>query len=58
LIEASQKVGNSSYDPKSRLKLMLYGYSYGYRGSRKLERGTYHNLSIIWLMGGEFNDEI
>lgn len=48
----SRKVGNSSYYPKSMLKLMLYGYSYGQRGSRKLERATYHNLSFIWLMGG------
>jgi len=31
---ASQKVGNSSYDPKAMLKLLLYGYSYGYRGLR------------------------
>lgn len=34
------------------LKLILYGYSYGQRGSRKLERATYHNLSFIWQMGG------
>ncbi|MQY61843.1 IS1182 family transposase [archaeon] len=34
------------------LKLLLYGYSYGFRSSRKLERATYHNVSFIWLMGG------
>lgn len=46
------KVGNSEYDPKAMLKLFVYGYSYGPKSSRKLERATYHNLSFIWLMGG------
>jgi transposase len=48
----ANKVGNSSYDPKAMLKLLVYGYSYGVRSSRKLERAIYHNLSFIWLMGG------
>lgn len=48
----SEKVGNSEYDPKAMLKLLVYGYSYGIQGSRKLERATHHNLSFIWLMGG------
>lgn len=46
------KVGNSTYDPKTMLKLLIYGYSYGWRSSRKLERAVHHNLSFIWLMGG------
>jgi transposase len=46
------QVGNSEYDPKAMMKLLVYGYSYGIRGSRKLERETHHNLSFIWLMGG------
>ena len=46
------KVGNAEYDPRAMLKLLVYGYSYGHRGSRKLERATYHNNSFIWLMGG------
>ena len=46
------RAGNSEYDPKSMLKLLLYGYSYGFRSSRKLERANYHNISFIWLMGG------
>jgi transposase len=46
------KVGNSQYDPKAMLKLLIYGYSYGVKSSRKLERETYHNISFIWLMGG------
>ena len=34
------------------LKLLVYGYSYGVKGSRKLERECHHNLSFVWLMGG------
>ncbi len=46
----SRKVGNSEYDPRSMLKLLLYGYSYGVKSSRKLEREVHNNLSFIWLM--------
>jgi hypothetical protein len=34
------------------LKLLVYGYSYGVRSSRKLEQETHNNLTFIWLMGG------
>jgi transposase len=47
-----QQVGNSEYDPKAMMKLLVYGYSYGIKSSRKLERETHHNISFIWLMGG------
>ena len=47
-----RKVGNSSYDPKAMLKLLVYGYAYGVRSSRKLERETHYNMSFIWLTGG------
>ena len=46
------KVGCPTYDPKVMLKLLIYGYSYGFRSSRKLERAIHHNVSFIWLMGG------
>lgn len=46
------QIGNSEYDPRAMLKLLVYGYSYGIKESRKLERATHHNLSFIWLMGG------
>lgn len=46
------KVGNSAYDPKTMLKLLVYGYSYGIKSSRKLERAVHENVSFIWLMGG------
>lgn len=44
--------GAESYYPKHMVKLFIYGYSYGIRSSRKLERACRHNLSFIWLMGG------
>ena len=50
--ESCDKVGNARYDPRSMLKLLVYGYSYGVRSSRKLERACHHNLSFIWLTGG------
>jgi transposase len=46
------KEGNPSYDPRAMLKLLVYGYSYGVRSSRKLEREVNYNLSFIWLVGG------
>ena len=46
------RVGCPQYDPKTMLKLLIYGYSYGIRSSRKLERETHYNLSFIWLTGG------
>jgi len=52
IIWDEHKVGNSEYNPKAMIKLLVYGYSYGIRSSRKLERETYHNLSFIWLMAG------
>jgi len=47
----SHRVGNSQYDPRAMLKLLVYGYSYGVRSSRKLERECHYNLSFIWLTG-------
>ena len=46
------KVGNAQYHPKAMMKLLVYSYSYGIQGSRKIERETYNNLTYIWLMGG------
>jgi len=46
------KVGCPEYNPKAMLKLLLYGYSYGFRSSRKLERAIHHNVSFMWLLGG------
>jgi len=46
------KSGAHEYHPQGLLKLFIYGYSYGNRSSRKLERACHHNISFIWLMGG------
>jgi transposase len=46
------KVGCPQYEPKIMLKLLVYGYSYGVRSSRKLEREAHDNLSFIWWLGG------
>ena len=45
------KGGADEYYPLEMLKLLIYGYAYGIRSSRKLERACHHNLSFIWLMG-------
>ena len=46
------KVCNGSYEPRVMLKLLVYGCSYGWHSSRKLERASHHNLSFMWLAGG------
>ena len=46
------QTGNPEYDPKAMLKLLVYGYSYGVRSSRRLEREACYNLAFIWLVGG------
>jgi transposase len=51
MIYDPDKVGNSSYDPKTMLTLLAYGYSYGIRSSRKLERACHDILPFIWIMG-------
>lgn len=43
------QAGANPYWPKAMLKLLVYGYAYGMRSSRKLERACYHNLAFIWL---------
>ncbi|MGR3309892.1 MAG: IS1182 family transposase [Candidatus Brocadiales bacterium] len=45
------KAGAHEYHPRAMLKLIIYGYSYGIRSSRRLERACNHNLSFIWLTG-------
>jgi len=33
----AQKLGNSEYDPKTMLKMLVYDYSYGIKRSHKLK---------------------
>jgi len=44
--------GQPAYCPSDLLKLYLYGYLNRIRSSRCLERETYRNLEIIWLING------
>jgi transposase len=44
--------GATAYHPKILLKILVYGYSYGVRSSRKLERACHDNISFQWLTGG------
>ncbi len=55
IIEPFQ-AGAPAFEPKAMLKLIVYGYSYGIRSSRKLERACYHNLSFMWLISGILPD--
>lgn len=52
IVVDDRQVGPPEFDPRAMVKLLVYGYAYGIRGSRKLERATYHNVSFMWLMGG------
>src|SRR5712691_1398859 len=47
-----QQIGPPEFDPQAMLKLLVYGYAYGIRSSRKLEVALYHIVSFMWLMGG------
>ncbi|MGI0131385.1 MAG: IS1182 family transposase, partial [Thermoplasmata archaeon] len=44
------EMGRPPYDPADLLKLYLYGYLYGVRSSRKLERECHRNLELMWLL--------
>lgn len=42
--------GRPGYDPRDLLKLYVYGYFYGIRSSRKLERECKCNIEVMWLL--------
>jgi transposase len=50
ILEDEHRVGNPEYHPRLMLKLLIYGYSYGIRSSRKLEREVHNNVTFMWLM--------
>ena len=52
LVLNDQQIGPPEFDPPAMLKLLVYGYAYGIRSSRKLERAVHHNVSFMWLIGG------
>ena len=44
-------MGRPSYDPRDLLKVLLYGYFYGVRSSRRLARECKCNVELMWLTG-------
>ena len=46
------KGGPDEYDPKTMLKIIVYGYANSQRASRKLELACHRDISFIWLTGG------
>ena len=43
--------GRPGYDPRTLLKLYLYGYLNRTRSSRQLERECQRNVEVMWLLG-------
>jgi transposase len=48
--------GRPFYSSDLLLKIWLYGYFHRVRSSRKLERETKNNISLIWLSGMNYPD--
>ena len=44
--------GCPPYHPAALLKLYLYGYRFGIRSTRKLEREASTNIEAMWLLSG------
>ena len=47
-----EEEGRPPYPPSALLKLYLYGYRYGIRTTRKLEREAQTNIEAMWLLSG------
>jgi transposase len=47
-----EEEGRPPYHPSILLKLYLYGYRYGIRTTRKLEREAHTNIEAMWLLSG------
>lgn len=48
----NEAAGRPMYNPKSLLKLYVYGYFNGIRSSRNLAKQTIINKEVIWLLEG------
>jgi len=42
--------GHPAYDPAMLIKLYLYGYIERIKSSRRLEKETYRNVEVMWLL--------
>ena len=47
----SNVMGRPAYDPRDLLKVLIYGYFYGARSSRRMERECKVNVEVMWLIG-------
>jgi len=47
----TKNTGRKPYDPKDMFKLYAYSYYNGIRSSRKIERESYRNIEVMWLIG-------
>lgn len=43
--------GRPGYDPRTLLRIYIYGYFYSVRSSRRLERECKCNIEVMWLTG-------
>ncbi len=50
-VECSEE-GRPAFHPSVLLKLYIYGYKYGLRSSRQLEREARLNIEAMWLVSG------
>ncbi|MBT4087006.1 MAG: transposase [Deltaproteobacteria bacterium] len=48
--ERKNPKGRAAYHPTSMLKLYIYGYLNKIRSSRDLERETFRNIELYWLI--------
>lgn len=45
-----KETGRPGYDPRSMLKLYIYGYLNHIRSSRRLEKEAHRNCEVMWLL--------
>ena len=50
--KGTKEKGRRSYPPSAMLALLVYGYFNKVNSSRGLEKETYRNIEVIWLMEG------
>lgn len=51
-----KSTGRPGFDPRTLLKLYVYGYLNRVQSSRRLEREARRNVELMWLMGRLFPD--
>jgi len=51
IYKGKHKKGCTSYSPATMIKLLLYCYFNWIPGSRRMEKESYRNLELLWLLG-------